>query len=330
MKRAFIIALIGIFLLAFVSANNSSWQQNSSLSNYSNSTIKNQSSGCACITTEINKVCGTNGITYTTPCYANCAKVNYTSGACKTNLSETNQTSLGGCKNKYWIDNENKACGQKQFCGDYMYYGLQTFEDKKDCLKEVNKTQDNDENQTDNEEEDYNSGCNYRYWIDNENKACGQKEFCGAFMYYGLQTFEDKKDCERYVLSPENYSKQEKTCQNVNCVKSYSNYSLSNGRKAEVKVMPKTANEKAIERLGDLGFNVTLKEVPRNHKCAEKGGCNITETGPIPVYEFDAVKEGKMLGLFKVKGKVSMQVDAETGEVISVKKPWWTFMATGF
>jgi hypothetical protein len=37
-----------------------------------------------------------------------------------------------------------------------------------------------------------------------------------------------------------------------------------------------------------------------------------------------------MFGLFKVKGKVTAEVDAETGEVISVKKPWWSFMASGF
>lgn len=37
--------------------------------------------------------------------------------------------------------------------------------------------------------------------------------------------------------------------------------SLSNGRNAEIKIMPETASATAIARLGDLGFNVTLKEV---------------------------------------------------------------------
>jgi len=77
--------------------------------------------------------------------------------------------------------------------------------------------------------------------------------------------------------------------------------------------MPETASQRAIERLGQLGFNITLKEVG-NDKVA---------------YELTAEKEGKMLGLFKVKGKVSAEVDAETGEVVKVHKPWWAFMASG-
>jgi len=41
------------------------------------------------------------------------------------------------CSNLYWIDNENKGCGTKSFCGAYMYYGLQTFKTKEECLKVV-------------------------------------------------------------------------------------------------------------------------------------------------------------------------------------------------
>lgn len=40
-----------------------------------------------------------------------------------------------------------------------------------------------------------------------------------------------------------------------------------------------------------------------------------------------AEKQGKMLGLFKIKAKVSVEVDAETREVLKVHKPWWAFMA---
>ena len=36
---------------------------------------------------------------------------------------------------------------------------------------------------------------------------------------------------------------------------------LSNGRKAEIKIMPETASENAIERLGELNFTIELKEV---------------------------------------------------------------------
>lgn len=90
-------------------------------------------------------------------------------------------------------------------------------------------------------------------------------------------------------------------------------FNLSNGRKAEIKIMPETASERAIERLGQLNFSVVLKEVGNNQTA----------------YELTAEKEGKMLGVFKIKGNVSVEVDAETGEVLKMKKPWWAFLATG-
>ena len=39
-----------------------------------------------------------------------------------------------GCKNLWWYDNEHSTCQQpKQFCGAYMYNGLNTFETKEEC-----------------------------------------------------------------------------------------------------------------------------------------------------------------------------------------------------
>ncbi|MEM7819749.1 MAG: hypothetical protein QXD48_02890 [Candidatus Aenigmatarchaeota archaeon] len=37
------------------------------------------------------------------------------------------------CQNLWWFDNDNLECGYKQFCGSYMYYGLQTFKTKEEC-----------------------------------------------------------------------------------------------------------------------------------------------------------------------------------------------------
>jgi hypothetical protein len=97
--------------------------------------------------------------------------------------------------------------------------------------------------------------------------------------------------------------------------------SLSNGKNAEVKVMPDTASEKALERL-------KLKN------CVEEQGCLLElrevrdkEDSKV-VYQLKAQKESKVLGLFKKKMPVQAQVDAETGEVIQVKKPWWAFLAS--
>jgi hypothetical protein len=93
-------------------------------------------------------------------------------------------------------------------------------------------------------------------------------------------------------------------------------FQLSNGRKAEIKIMPETASEKAIERLGELNFTIELKEV---------GSGNQTRA----VYEVRGEKEGRFLGLFKVRANVSVEVDAESGEVLRVRKPWWSFLASG-
>ena len=112
-----------------------------------------------------------------------------------------------------------------------------------------------------------------------------------------------KETQSEYILDENNCTKGYK------CIKE-----LSNGRKAEVKIMPETASQRAIERLGGLGFNVSLKEVGTDNKL---------------IYELSGEKEGKMFGLFKVKGKVSAEVDAETGEIIKIHKPWWDFLASG-
>jgi hypothetical protein len=169
-------------------------------------------------------------------------------------------------------------------------------------------------------------GCKRLYWIDNENKSCGQSEFCGAYMYQGLQTFESETQCLKEVNKDCICTMDAKACPDgsyvgrvcpdcefAECKNQY--FNLSNGRKAEIKIMPETASERAIERLGELNFTVELKEV---------GSGNESKV----VYEMEGEKQGRFLGIIKTTGKLKIQVDAETGEIISVKKPWWAFLAT--
>ena len=91
---------------------------------------------------------------------------------------------------------------------------------------------------------------------------------------------------------------------------------LSNGRNAEIKIMPDAASEKAIERLGELNFTIELKEVGQDENVKA-------------VYEIKGEKQGRFLGIFKIIAKVQAQVDAETGEVVKIKRPWWAFLASG-
>lgn len=90
---------------------------------------------------------------------------------------------------------------------------------------------------------------------------------------------------------------------------------LSNGRMAEVKIMPETASERALTRLQlnsceEGNCTIELKEV---------GNGNSTTLA----YEMSAKKKVKILGLFNAKANVDVQVDAETGDVLRVNKPWW-------
>jgi len=96
---------------------------------------------------------------------------------------------------------------------------------------------------------------------------------------------------------------------------------LSNGKNAEIKIMPNTASETAIAILqlkncnSDNNCSIQLKEVGNGEQVRAS-------------YEVQSQKEARILGMFKTRMKVQAQIDAETGEVIQTKKPWWAFLAS--
>ncbi len=94
---------------------------------------------------------------------------------------------------------------------------------------------------------------------------------------------------------------------------------LRSGRDAEIKVMPDTASETALQRL-------------RLRNCNENCTIELREVGvgnqTRAAYEVRAQRSSRVLGLFRARMNVQAQVDAETGETIQVRKPWWAFLAT--
>lgn len=95
---------------------------------------------------------------------------------------------------------------------------------------------------------------------------------------------------------------------------------LSNGKDAFVKVMPNVASEKAIEAL-------------RLNNCKAENNCTIElkevgegENAKV-AYEMNSQREVKVFGLFKAQQKVRAQIDAETGELIDTKAPWWNMFS---
>jgi hypothetical protein len=77
----------------------------------------------------------------------------------------------------------------------------------------------------------------------------------------------------------------------------------------EVKIMPDTVSNIAVEKLQALDFEIELKDVGK------------------PVYEIAQKEDVKIFGLFKKEMIVKTQISAETGEIEKTKKPWWNFLA---
>jgi hypothetical protein len=104
--------------------------------------------------------------------------------------------------------------------------------------------------------------------------------------------------------------------QDGNQTKTYAE--LSNGMKAEIKVMPDTASEKALEVLGakceETGCQIELKEVGKGEETKA-------------AYEIKAQKQVKVLGFIKTKMRTQAQIDAGTGEIVRTRNAWWGFLA---
>ena len=96
---------------------------------------------------------------------------------------------------------------------------------------------------------------------------------------------------------------------------------LSNGRNAEIKVMPDTAAERALDRL-------------RLKVCSEANNCTmeLKEVGSgeqtRAVYEVQVERRARILGIFPAKFRGRFQMDAENGEVLVDERPWWAFLVT--
>ena len=96
---------------------------------------------------------------------------------------------------------------------------------------------------------------------------------------------------------------------------------LSNGRNAEIKIMPDTASERALQRLRLKVCNETRNCTLELKQVGEGDQSRLA-------YEVQAERHARILGLFQAKMQVRAQVDAENGEIIRVGKPWWAFLAT--
>jgi hypothetical protein len=231
------------------------------------------------------------------------------------NESGNDDTGNTNCKFLYWFDSEKKSCGYKKFCGLYMYEGLETFDNFNDCnaaipanQRKVNSTkfipwQKRNTSECPN-------GCECHGAVVSCKTEDGKIMTIEAGNSGNVITITVDKTEANTTLEIETENDTEI---NGN-TKLFTN--LSNGRKAEIKIMPDVAIQKAIERLGELNWTIELKEV---------GSGNEKKLA----YELAGEKQGRFLGIFKIKAKILARVNAETGKVDYTKKPWWAFLASG-
>jgi len=83
-----------------------------------------------------------------------------------------------------------------------------------------------------------------------------------------------------------------------------------------INYLPDEVAEIARAILGSSDLNIFLEE-------------KIHKNVPKVVYNIETNKNGRFLGIFKLKVKVEAQIDPETGELMGVSKPWWAFLIIG-
>ena len=96
---------------------------------------------------------------------------------------------------------------------------------------------------------------------------------------------------------------------------------LSNGRNAEIKIMPETASIKARERLRLKNCNESINCTIELKQVGEGNNAKI-------IYEAKVQKQFKLFGFIKRNKEILTQIDAETGEEILTKRPWWSFLSS--
>lgn len=87
---------------------------------------------------------------------------------------------------------------------------------------------------------------------------------------------------------------------------------ILNKLQEKTKILPETAFEIAKDQLGEKVSNLTIKEAESNDG---------------PVYKVSAEREVKLFGFLPLKVQFVVSVDSTTGNILHVRKPWWSFLA---
>ena len=220
------------------------------------------------------------------------------------------------------ISNEDE-CNVEQDCIDkgLCDVGIEcTCSKTNKCYTGIIAEDDDEENETedgeDDEDDSEGKGVGLQVKSGNYTTNLGQavKIFVHERNRIRLESKNVSADCE-CNMTQENET--DETGQNKTKLK----VKLSNGKGAEIKIMPDKASENALNML-------KLKVCSEENKCS----IELKEVGEGEeirlAYELQTEREAKIMGLLKANIQVKAQVDAESGEVIQIEKPWWAFLAS--
>lgn len=73
-------------------------------------------------------------------------------------------------------------------------------------------------------------------------------------------------------------------------------------------------------------IEVMPKEIPKILEVSSVQKAELIQESEKPVYKVEGNKEGKILWVFNKNMEIKATIDAESGSVVSVKKPWWSFL----
>ncbi|MEA3329167.1 MAG: FG-GAP-like repeat-containing protein [Nanoarchaeota archaeon] len=123
---------------------------------------------------------------------------------------------------------------------------------------------------------------------------------------------------------------------------SYSNVEISQASSGTISIKIEELEVATLEKVSVIeskmymeisGENKQIKILPE--KAVSNSKIEIVENIELiakqekAVYSISGTSSGKLVLVIPVTAEIKSEVDAETGEVISVTKPWWSFLASG-
>ena len=122
----------------------------------------------------------------------------------------------------------------------------------------------------------------------------------------GTSVVEIKKNEDKLEIKSGTFSA---TSKEVFVIKESKLYMQTSSGNTQIKVMPEQAvSSSMIEKVDNVELETSEEKA---------------------VYSISGSSSGKLLLVIPLKAEINVKINAETGEIISTEKPWWSFLAFG-